>query len=125
MLEERLDALLKAVDGADSLAILTHNNPDPDAIASAIALQFLLAEKAGLACQIFYQGIVGRAENRALVRYLDYPLKYLVEKSDLFLEAGVALLDTQPGTGNNALPDGLTPLIIIDHHPWRAARGVQ
>jgi nanoRNase/pAp phosphatase (c-di-AMP/oligoRNAs hydrolase) len=46
MLEKRLDALLAVVDGIDSLAILTHNNPDPDAIASAVTLQFLLAEKA-------------------------------------------------------------------------------
>jgi nanoRNase/pAp phosphatase (c-di-AMP/oligoRNAs hydrolase) len=31
----------------------------------------------------------------------------------------VALADTQPGAGNNALPAGSEVAIVIDHHSWR------
>jgi nanoRNase/pAp phosphatase (c-di-AMP/oligoRNAs hydrolase) len=31
----------------------------------------------------------------------------------------VAVVDTQPGTGNNSLPAGVVPEIVIDHHPVR------
>lgn len=98
--------------------ILTHNDPDPDAIAGAVALRFLLAEKAGVEAQPVYRGIVGRAENRALVRYLDYPLRRL-RGTDLRSGAPFALVDTQPGAGNNALPPNVTTVIVVDHHPWR------
>jgi nanoRNase/pAp phosphatase (c-di-AMP/oligoRNAs hydrolase) len=67
---------------------------------------------------IAYQGIVGRAENRALLRYLGQPLRPLTD-ADLDGEAPVALLDTQPGAGNNALPSGSEVSIVIDHHTWR------
>jgi nanoRNase/pAp phosphatase (c-di-AMP/oligoRNAs hydrolase) len=29
------------------------------------------------------------------------------------------MVDTQPGAGNNALPDGSEVTIVIDHHTWR------
>ena len=29
----------------------------------------------------------------------------------------VALVDTQPGRTNNSLPAGVTPAVVIDHHP--------
>jgi len=118
MSEERLHSLLEAADGADELLILPHNNPDPDAIASAVALRYLLAKKRGIECDIFYKGIVGRAENRALLRYLGYPLKHL-NTFDPVAEMSIALVDTQPGAGNNALPPQMPVTIVIDHHPWR------
>jgi nanoRNase/pAp phosphatase (c-di-AMP/oligoRNAs hydrolase) len=117
-LTDRLDRLLEAVRGAEGLVILTHNDPDPDAIAAAVALRFLLAERAGLQAQPVYRGIVGRAENRALVRYLNYPLRRLTG-ADLRGPAPFALVDTQPGAGNNALPPGTRPLLVLDHHPLR------
>ncbi len=118
MSKERLELLLDTVRGLDQLIILPHNDPDPDAIASAVALRYLLAEAAGLAGQIFYQGIIGRAENRALVRYLHHPLQPLGETA-LNQATPIALIDTQPGVGNNPWTPDARTLIIIDHHPWR------
>jgi nanoRNase/pAp phosphatase (c-di-AMP/oligoRNAs hydrolase) len=119
-MEECLAQLLHAVGKEDSLLILPHNDPDPDAIASAIALRHLLAELQGLRVHVAYKGIIGRAENKALVRYLGRPLRRLT-RSDLHHPTAIALVDTQPGAGNNALPARSTPAVVIDHHPWREA----
>jgi nanoRNase/pAp phosphatase (c-di-AMP/oligoRNAs hydrolase) len=120
MMEPRLALLLQAVTGETKVLILPHNDPDPDAIASALALRYLLAERAGVEGHIAYRGIIGRAENRALVRYLGYPLERL-SGADLREEWPIALVDTQPGTGNNALPAHVVPTLVFDHHPWREA----
>jgi nanoRNase/pAp phosphatase (c-di-AMP/oligoRNAs hydrolase) len=69
---------------------------------------------------IVYKGIIGRAENKALVRYLGYPLRRLTN-SDLRQPVPIALVDTQPGAGNNALPYGSDAAIVLDHHAWREA----
>jgi nanoRNase/pAp phosphatase (c-di-AMP/oligoRNAs hydrolase) len=118
MMQERLERLFEAVRGATSVLILPHNDPDPDAIASALALRHLLAEKLGVEGHVVYRGIIGRAENRALVRYLGHPLRRLTG-TDLRQSAPIALVDTQPGAGNNALPPRSTAAIVFDHHPWR------
>ena len=98
--------------------ILTHDNPDPDALASAAALRFLLGEIAAAESVLAFGGIVGRAENRALLRYL--PVKaQSVDTLSLKDFDLVALVDTQPRTGNNSLPPDRLPAIVIDHHPMR------
>jgi nanoRNase/pAp phosphatase (c-di-AMP/oligoRNAs hydrolase) len=116
--ENRLHMLFAAVGGADAILILPHNDPDPDAIASAVALRHLLMEALNLESTIAYQGIVGRAENRVLVQYLGHPLQPLTD-ADLAGGASIAMVDTQPGAGNNALPAGTEVTIVIDHHTWR------
>jgi nanoRNase/pAp phosphatase (c-di-AMP/oligoRNAs hydrolase) len=120
MQQERLEQLLRAVDGTDSVLILTHNDPDPDAIASAVALRYLLRERRGVEARLVYQGLIGRAENRALVRYLGHPLRRLTT-SDLRRSASIALVDAQPDTGNIALTPESSVAIVIDHHPRREA----
>ena len=114
-----LEALLAALAGASQVLILPHNDPDPDAIASAVGLRYLLTQKLGVDVQIGYQGIVGRSENKALVRYLGRPLKLLSE-SDLRRASHIALVDTQPGAGNNPLPAGRSPAVVLDHHTLRS-----
>lgn len=122
----RLDDLARSLEGVQRLLILPHNDPDPDAIASALALRTLLespwpayeGRRLDVEATIVYRGIIGRAENKALVRYLGRPLRRLLA-GDLRQQVPVALVDTQPGTGNNALPPGQDPLIVFDHHPLR------
>lgn len=118
MVPERIEQLFEAVAKLDSLFILPHNNPDPDAIASAVALRYLLTEELGIKCQIVFRGIVGRAENKMLIRYLGHPLQRLTSLK-LDPQTPFALIDTQPGAGNNALPPQARVAIVIDHHPWR------
>jgi nanoRNase/pAp phosphatase (c-di-AMP/oligoRNAs hydrolase) len=115
MSQEHLALLLEAVGDAGSILILTHNNPDPDAIASALALQCVLKEKSGVNSSIAYGGIIGRAENRALVRYLDHPLQPITSLA-WSKSVPVALVDTQPGKGNVTLPPQSDIAVVIDHH---------
>ncbi len=116
MSSEKVNLLLEVVKPATQVIILIHNNPDPDAIGSAVALRYLLAEKLNIEGQIVYQGLIGRAENKALVRYLVHPLRPLVPL-DLTQGMPLALVDTQPGSGNTpALAAGADIAIVIDHH---------
>ena len=118
--QDRLKRLFDTVSGAESVLILPHNDPDPDAIASALALRYLLEHRLATKAVIAYKGIIGRAENRAMVRYLGSPVRRLTAQ-DWRQAMPIALVDTQPGTGNNALPPGSTASIVIDHHPWAEA----
>ena len=62
---DRLRKLLQVAKGHHRALILTHDNPDPDAVASACGLAYLLAHCAGLSTTAAYGGIIGRAENKA------------------------------------------------------------
>ena len=118
MVTGTLDRLFEVAARARGVLILPHNNPDPDAIASAVALQHLLAQNLDIESHVGYWGVIGRAENRALVRYLGRPLQCL-RRSDLRRSASVALVDTQAGAGNVTIPAGSTVVIAIDHHTQR------
>ncbi len=104
-----------------AVVILTHDNPDPDSIAAALGLRRIF-EREGLDVTLALGGIIGRAENRAMVRELGIDL-VAVEKIDLGPSPDAAplfaLVDTQQGTGNNSLPEGIDADIIVDHHPQR------
>jgi nanoRNase/pAp phosphatase (c-di-AMP/oligoRNAs hydrolase) len=116
--QARVERLTQILKGNNSLLILTQDNPDPDSIAAAVALRKIANTTAGIQCYISCGGTVGRAENRALVHYLNLKLHPL-DKIDYAKFDLIALVDTQPGTGNNSLPEGLLPQIVIDHHPCR------
>src|SRR5687768_16546215 len=120
MMEAQLDGLQAALEGARRILILPHINPDPDSIASAVALRDLLDRHFGLAAQVGYRGVVGRAENRALLRYLGRPLRRLriaeIRKAD-----AVVVVDTQPVAGNSAAPRDEAVRAVIDHHPAHEA----
>ncbi|MBA2565006.1 MAG: DHH family phosphoesterase [Gemmatimonadetes bacterium] len=116
--ESRLLELLGVVDPSLEVGIFSHDNPDPDAIASAFCLQHLLTEKLGARCVLGFAGMVGRHENQAMIRHLGLafvPLRLL----DFRRFGTVALVDTQPGTGNNSLPPDVRLDIVLDHHPLR------
>ncbi len=119
MSRTRLRRLLKAFASSKRVLILTHDYPDPDAIGSAMALQRLLQRRLkSCEVEIGYGGIVGRAENRAMVKAVRAGIRPLDE---LVLSDydGFALVDTQPRTGNNSLPAGKVPTVVLDHHPLR------
>ena len=108
------------MQGHVSMLIVMQDYPDPDAIASAAALRDLANAMAGVQCFVAQGGALGRAENRAMVKYLDLKLHDMTQVDTDRFDL-VAMVDTQPGTGNNSLPEGIIPQIVIDHHPMRQA----
>ncbi len=115
MKQKTLERLRRIVERKKKVLILTHNNPDPDAIAAGWALSYLLRSKLGVSSVFVYGGIITRAENRAMVRFLNVDIKPL-EMISIHNFSVVALIETQPGAGNNNLPASIKPAIVIDHH---------
>lgn len=98
------------------MLILTHNYPDPDALASGKALATLFREAFGINGRLLYSGLVVRAENQAVLRRLTPEWEYADVLPDLQDYSAVAQVDTQPGAGNNRLNTIHTRHIVIDHH---------
>jgi nanoRNase/pAp phosphatase (c-di-AMP/oligoRNAs hydrolase) len=115
--EDRFEKIENIVKGKRVL-ILVHNNPDPDAIAAGWAFSFILKKKLQARSLLVYGGRIMRAENRAMIRLLRIGIKSW-EKIDSRRFKVIALVDTQPGTGNNSLPKSVRPSLVIDHHPLR------
>ena len=107
---------MKTAAGEGPVLILTHDNPDPDALAAGKALATLLDEAWQIPSQLLYSGLVLRAENRAMLSLLTPEWEPSDEPSDLEDYTAVALVDTQPAAGNNRLPESHVPAIVIDHH---------
>lgn len=123
---DRWDELTRLVeedsDPEGRWLVMTHDNPDPDSLAAAAILARILAHGFGRKTTCAYGGIIGRAENRAMVRTLGLKLshiRYLAWKN----YAHFALVDAQPGTGNNQLPRKIAPDVVVDHHPVHRLTG--
>ncbi len=96
--------------------VLAHDNPDPDSLAAAAALAYLLRRTLGQEARVAYGGVIGRAENQAMVRELRLPL---VPVSRIVFDDydRICLVDTQPDSGNHSLPPRHLPDVVVDHHP--------
>ena len=115
--------LVDLVEPDDSVLLLLHGSPDPDSIASAMALQELLSRTRGLARSVI-------ASTEPLSRQQNYDFIFsmriniqLVNNMDLAAYRLIALVDAQPSFLGGML-SFLQPHIVFDHHPregdWRA-----
>lgn len=109
---ERLGELL----GPEPLFIITHHNPDPDALAAGDGLEWLIHQKFGHQARKIYSGLVARSENLAMLDHLTSGWKSVFSFSLQDANPQVILVDTQPGATNNILPTGLIPIAVFDHH---------
>lgn len=107
-----------ALKDAKKVVVMTHDNPDPDSVSSAVALAYIIKNKFKKPAVVRYGGIVGRAENRAMIRVLGLRVKPLSD-ADFKRGTDFALVDMQPNTGNNSFPANRKAAVIIDHHPLR------
>ena len=73
-LEYRAGQLTDVIEGTvERMAIRIHRSPDPDSVASAVALQ-AIADSVGVESDIIHSGEVGHKENRAFVNLLGIDL---------------------------------------------------
>lgn len=116
---EKCERLMAVLKDRRTLLIVMQDFPDPDAIAAAAALRELARSQGEATTTLACGGFVGRAENRALLKYLGLNVQPLGNTPPAGYDC-IAMVDTQPGAGNNALDTEVIPDIVVDHHPIRA-----
>jgi len=117
-IREYTDEMLSWVRGRGKIVIIVHDNPDPDCLASALALRHLFVMKINKEAVIAFSGMIARSENLVMAKELEIPLTPM-GILDLAGYQVICMLDTQPGTGNNSLPPNTRVDIVVDHHPLR------
>ena len=108
---KRLTEILQRTE--HRLAIITNENPDPDSIASAVALA-AIAEHMGVDSDIFYLGDIGQQENRAFVNLLGIDLQQLDGSLDQALEDHDSVILVDAGLLRDG-PLSIVPNGLIDH----------
>lgn len=94
--------------------IQTHNCPDPDAMASAYGLQYLLKEK-GIESRLVYDGVISKFSDFRLIDYAGMEIYYAgdLELND---EDYIVIVDAQKYNENCTDLTG-EEVACIDHHP--------
>jgi nanoRNase/pAp phosphatase (c-di-AMP/oligoRNAs hydrolase) len=110
-LEYRARQLVEVIEGTnDRMSIRIHRSPDPDSVASAVALQAIAAAQ-GVEADIVYDGDIGHKENRAFVNLLGIDLVQ-VDEADAAGYDTVAVIAQQHGEPDHEADAD----ILIDHH---------
>ncbi|MEF8831549.1 MAG: bifunctional oligoribonuclease/PAP phosphatase NrnA [Halobacteriales archaeon] len=110
--------LLSTLRGRESVAVLVHPNPDPDAMGSAMAVA-TLADHVDTAATIYYPGEIRHPENRAFRTVLDVDLEHVEARRDL-PDDDVVLVDHNVPRGFQGAGD-VDPVAVVDHHPGDGA----
>lgn len=105
----QLVELLGGIDG--KLAIIAHDDPDPDSIAAAVALR-AVAGAQDVEADVLYDGEIGHQENRAFVNTIGIDLTPRAEAPALDQYGGVALVGYTGADGSDL---GVEVDIYIDH----------
>lgn len=128
--EKRFQQIVELVKGKENLLVLMHNDPDPDAIASARAMEEMLRLHApATPVTLGHGGIIGRSENRTMAGLIMPHGVRISQRSaaeEISVYDGVVLVDTQPIAANHVLWStdypGEEVLAAIDHHPPRRSQ---
>ena len=98
----------------DEVSVLMHPNPDPDAMASAMAVR-TLAESVDTDATMQYTGQIRHQENRAFETVLDLDFERVEDASEL-ASKDVVLVDHNTPRGFSGA-DSVDPFAVVDHHP--------
>jgi nanoRNase/pAp phosphatase (c-di-AMP/oligoRNAs hydrolase) len=110
------ERLLRVLTPYSAIRIVTHDNPDPDAIAAGWGLHRLFEEHFDRPIEFVAGGAIVRAENRHLVELLSPPLR-IVDRLAEDPQTATVLVDCGLGTSNHlATRERLRPVAVIDHH---------
>ena len=113
--QHRSDRFLRILAPYRRVILVSHVNPDPDALASMLGLQALIqARQPEKTIILTVDGMIARAENRAMVDFLAIPL-VPVEQIVIGPDDAMVMVDSQPGTGRHAA-QVVRPTAVLDHH---------
>lgn len=115
-LSRRSDRFLAGLTKAASVTFVSHVHPDPDSLASMMGLAHLVETCLGKPTRLTRDGLISRAENRAMVDLLNIDLAPI---ENVAWQEGevVVMVDSQPNTGRHSVDTDEAPLYaVIDHH---------
>jgi nanoRNase/pAp phosphatase (c-di-AMP/oligoRNAs hydrolase) len=114
-LSRRSDRFLTGLAEAHTVTFVSHVHPDPDSLGSMMGLAHLVETALDKPTRLVRDGLIGRAENRAMVDLLDIDL---LPVEDVEWEEGDALImvDSQPKTGRHSFDPDVPLYAVIDHH---------
>ncbi|WP_290813695.1 bifunctional oligoribonuclease/PAP phosphatase NrnA [Halovivax sp.] len=108
--------LADALSDVDSVAVVCHDNPDPDCLASALAFERIARAQSVGDVAIIYGGEISHQQNRAFVNMLDIDVRH-GEDVDVGEYEYVAFVDHSRPDGNSAIDRQVSADAVVDHHP--------
>lgn len=111
-IKRRLERMKKVVDPKKPIWILMQNDPDPDSIASAMALQAILGRSDKTAPAVT-MGRVSRNENIAMINIIGITIKE-VTAAQIANAPQLAMVDVPPSYFDRSFSN---LRIVVDHHP--------
>src|SRR5262249_44590246 len=113
--QRRSERFLEGLRDAPSVTFVTHGHADPDGLGSMMGLAHLVETRLGKPTRLTRDGVISRAENRAMVELLDLDLAP-IDKIEWDPSDAVVMVDSQPKTGRHNLAPGVPLYAVIDHH---------
>ncbi|WP_458187893.1 DHH family phosphoesterase [Haladaptatus sp. NG-WS-4] len=110
-----VEALMACLSDTSKLAIVCHDNPDPDCLASALALERIANDADVSDVTLLYSGDISHQQNRVFVNSLEIDLETF-DDIDLDVYDRIALVDSSIPGENNGLSLNADVDIVIDHH---------
>ncbi|MSR31810.1 MAG: DHH family phosphoesterase [Gemmataceae bacterium] len=113
--QSRSDRLLSILAPAETITLISHISPDPDSLGSMMGLAHLIQTTLGKKVILTRDGLIGRAENKAMVELLDLNL-IPVDQVSWGDRDAVVMVDSQPKTGRHSVDKPIPLAAVIDHH---------
>ncbi len=111
----RSERFLATLASFPRVVLVSHINPDPDALASMLGLEALIrARQSEKPVVKTFEGMIARAENQAMVHLVPIDVEP-IETVPVTAETAVVMVDSQPNTGRRC-DESPCPLIVLDHH---------
>jgi nanoRNase/pAp phosphatase (c-di-AMP/oligoRNAs hydrolase) len=111
----RSDRFLAGLADAGSVTFVSHVYPDPDSLGSMLGLAHLVETCLGKPTRLTRDGLISRAENRAMVKLLGIDLTP-IEEIEWADDEVVVMVDSQPNTGRHSYGPDTNLYAVIDHH---------
>ena len=100
----RSDRFLHGLKDVINVTFVSHVHPDPDSIGSMMGLAHLIEVCLGIPTRLTRDGLISRAENRAMVDLLDLDLVPIEDAAAVEGEVFI-MVDSQPNTGRHNLSE--------------------
>jgi nanoRNase/pAp phosphatase (c-di-AMP/oligoRNAs hydrolase) len=117
-LSRRSDRFLDGLVQFTSVTFVSHVHPDPDSLGSMMGLAHLVENCLGISTRLTRDGLISRAENKAMVDLLHLTLEPI--NAVTFAEGeALVMVDSQPNTGRHNFESKVPLYAVIDHHDTR------